>query len=310
MGRRTLIVMDNNSVVFTLTPLNLTANNRLTIFALTCMCYCVIWMANVTIIVTIIVNKNLHEPMYIFLCNLCINGLYGTAGFYPKFLQALLSSTHVISYAGCMLQGFVLHSSSCADLSLLLLMAFDRYVAICHPLNYNSVMTKEKVGIFVFLAWFVPIHLVLIGSITTALPRLCGSHIPRIYCINLMVGKLACTASVATVIVPAFNYTIYFFHFVFILFSYGSLIKNCLKSHENRNKFMQTCLPHVICLFIFIFSAGLDLLYIRYGNTNLSQSVKNFMAIAYILIPPITHPLIYGMKLTQIRKSIVQFFLK
>lgn len=132
--------MDNVSVItmFTLSGLSETTHYRGFLFALTLLCYSVIWLVNLTIIVTVIADKKLHEPMYIFLCNLCINGLYGTAGFYPKFFMDLLSPTHVISYAGCLLQGFVLHSSACADFSLLVLMAYDRYVAICRPLAYHS----------------------------------------------------------------------------------------------------------------------------------------------------------------------------
>ena len=88
------------------------------LFSLTFLWYVIILFVNISLIVIIIMDKHLHEPMYIFLCNLCINGLYGTAGFYPKFLWDLLTS-HVISYAQCMLQGFVVHSSSCGDLSML-----------------------------------------------------------------------------------------------------------------------------------------------------------------------------------------------
>ncbi|MEQ2305617.1 hypothetical protein AMECASPLE_039607, partial [Ameca splendens] len=117
-------MMDNASVItmFTLSGLSGTVSHRVTLFVLTLLCYGVIWLVNLIIVVTIIVDKNLHEPMYIFLCNLCINGLYGTAGFYPQFLHDLLSTTHLISVPGCFLQGFVLHSSACADLSLLALM--------------------------------------------------------------------------------------------------------------------------------------------------------------------------------------------
>ncbi|KAF7664783.1 hypothetical protein LDENG_00166190, partial [Lucifuga dentata] len=106
-------------------------------------------MVNVTVIVMIFVDKSLHEPMYIFLCNLCINGLYGTAGFYPVLLNDLLSPSHLISHAGCFLQGFVIHSSAATDFSILALMAYDRYVAICRPLMYHSVMTKQRVCLFV-----------------------------------------------------------------------------------------------------------------------------------------------------------------
>uniref|UniRef100_A0A3P8W210 G-protein coupled receptors family 1 profile domain-containing protein n=1 Tax=Cynoglossus semilaevis TaxID=244447 RepID=A0A3P8W210_CYNSE len=297
--------MDNVSIVsvFTLSGLNVPANSKALLFALTALCYCVIWLLNMTIIVTIIVDKRLHEPMYIFLCNLCINGLYGTAGFYPKLLKDLLSSAHVISYVGCLLQGFVLHSSVCAELSLLLLMAFDRYVAICQPLIYNSVMTKEKVAIFLTFAWLIPLYLVLVGTITTSVLKLCGSHIPKLYCINFLIGQLACTPSVANIIIPAMNYTVYLLHFTLIFFSYVYLIKKCLYSSENRSKFMQTCLPHVVCLSTFITAVAFDLLYVRFGQLDLPLAVKNFMAMEFLLVPPIINPLVYGLQLTQILRD-------
>lgn len=301
--------MDNVSLVtmFTLAGLGEITNYRFILFALTLLCYFVIWMVNLTIILTIIVDKSLHKPMYICLCNLCINGLYGTAGFYPKFLMDLLTTSHVISYAGCFLQGFVLHSSACVDFSLLVLMAYDRYVAICRPLVYQSVMTTQRVSVFVFIAWLVPLYLVLTGSITTSRSILCSSHIPKIYCVNFLIGKLACSASIANIIVPAFNYTFYFGHFIFIIWSYIHLIRTCLTSKENRSKFMQTCLPHLFCLIILVVCLLFDLLYMRFGSKTLSQSVQNFMAIEFILIPPIINPLIYGLKLTQIRNRILLF---
>ncbi|XP_059198305.1 olfactory receptor 2C3-like [Centropristis striata] len=302
-------MMDNISVVtmFTLSGLSGTTNYRGILFFVTLLCYCVIWLVNLTIIVTIIVDKNLHEPMYIFLCNLCINGLYGTAGFYPKFLIDLLSTTHVISYAGCLLQGFVLHSSACADFSFLVLMAYDRYVAICHPLVYHSVMTKQKVCVFVFFAWLIPINLVFIGSVTTVILKLCGSHIPKIYCINMLVRKLACSASIPHVAVPAFNYTFYSGHFIFIIWSYANLIRTCLTSKENRSKFMQTCVPHVFSLVVVFGSLLFDLLYMQFGSKQFSQSTDNFMAIEFLIIPPVINPLMYGLKLTRIRNRIQHF---
>ncbi|XP_060944042.1 olfactory receptor 6E1-like [Limanda limanda] len=305
-------MMDNVSVVsmFTMSGLSGTAHYRVTLFILTLLCYCVIWLVNVTIIVTIIVDKNLHEPMYIFLCNLCINGLYGTAGFYPKFLIDLLSASHVISYSGCLLQGFVLHSSVSADFSILVLMAFDRYVAICQPLTYHSVMTKGNIGMFVFFAWLIPHYLILVSTITTAITKLCGSHIPKIYCINYLVNRLACTPPLADDIIPAINYTVSLLYIALIFWSYLYLIKNILHSGENRSKFMQTCLPHLLCLNTLVISILFDLSYVRYGTSTLPQSLKNFMAIEFLVVPPILNPLIYGLKLTQIRNRIVQFYLR
>nr|XP_033474189.1 olfactory receptor 49-like [Epinephelus lanceolatus] len=299
--------MDNVSVLtfFVLSGLNYTVQHQIIIFVLTLLCYSVIWIVNVALIITIIVDRKLHEPMYIFLCNLCINGLYGAAGFYPKFLMDLLSTTHVISYAGCLLQGFVLHSSACAEFSFLAVMAYDRYVAICRPLVYHSVMTKQRVCVFVFFAWLIPIYLVFMGSVTTSRSRLCGSHIPKIYCINWLIGRLACFASIANVAIPAFNYTFFSGHFVFIIWSYVYLIRTCLTSRENMTKFIQTCLPHLLCLLIFSVCFLFDLLYMRFGSKDLPQSAQNFMAIVFLLIPPLFNPLIYGFKLTQIRNRIM-----
>uniref|UniRef100_A0A3Q3MTN3 Olfactory receptor-like protein COR6 n=1 Tax=Mastacembelus armatus TaxID=205130 RepID=A0A3Q3MTN3_9TELE len=301
-------MMDNVSVIttFTLSGLNGTANYRVPLFALTLLCYCVIWLVNVTVIVTIIVDKSLHEPMYIFLCNLCINGLYGTSGFYPKFLIDLLSPTHVISYAGCFLQAFVLYSSAGADFSLLALMAYDRYVAICQPLLYHSVMTKQRICVFVFFAWVMPFFLLFVSSITST--KLCGSHIPKIiYCVNFYIFNLACSVSILSIIIAYFNYTFYFGHAVFVVWTYIYMIKTCLRSKENRSKFMKTCLPHLLSLTVFVVSLLFDVFYTRLGSKDLSQSVQNFMALEFLLFPPIVNPLIYGFQLTQIRKRIQHF---
>uniref|UniRef100_H3C902 G-protein coupled receptors family 1 profile domain-containing protein n=2 Tax=Tetraodon nigroviridis TaxID=99883 RepID=H3C902_TETNG len=134
--------MDNVSRVNMLTQAGFgeITNYRFPLFVLTLLPYCVIWMVNMTIILTILLDKKFHEPMYIFLCNLCINSLYGTVGFYPKILSDILAATRVISYVGCLLQSYVLYSSIGAEISLLVLMAYDRYVAICRPLVYHSVM--------------------------------------------------------------------------------------------------------------------------------------------------------------------------
>ncbi|XP_069011363.1 olfactory receptor 14A16-like [Embiotoca jacksoni] len=301
-------MMDNVSVITMLTLSGLSGTaNRVSLFALTLLCYFVIWLVNVTIIVVIIVDKSLHKPMYIFLCNLCMNGLYGTAGFYPKFLSDLLSTAHVISYAGCLLQGFVIHSSAAADLSLLVLMAYDRYVAICRPLVYHSVMTRQRMCVLVCFAWLVPLYLVFLGTITTLTTRLCGSHIPKIYCVNWLVTNLACSTSIARIIIPAFNYTFYFCHAVFVVWTYAYLVRTCITSKENRSKFMQTCVPHIFALIVVVSSLLFDLLYMRFGSKQLSQSVQNFMAMEFLLIPPIFNPLAYGFKMTKIRQSILSF---
>lgn len=305
-------VMDNVSIVnmFTLSGFSGIKNYRFPLFFLTLLHYCVIWLVNMTIILTIILDKKFHEPMYIFLCNLCINSLYGTTGFYPKFLCDVLRASPVISYVGCLLQGFVLHSSATADFSLLVLMAYDRYVAICRPLVYHSVMTSPRVCLLVFIAWLVPFYMISVSTIATSRRRLCGSHIPKIYCVNYYVNKLSCSASGTNAIIAGINYIFYFCHFVVIIWSYVYLIRKCSTSNENRAKFMQTCLPHALCLITVVTYLLFDLLYMRFGTKKLPESVQNLIAIQFVLFPPIINPVIYGLKLTQIRKRIVQILFR
>ncbi|XP_040003529.1 olfactory receptor 5F1-like [Xiphias gladius] len=301
-------LMDNVSVLtfFVLSGLNYTVQHRIVLFALTLLCYSVIWIVNVTLIITIIVDRKLHEPMYIFLCNLCINGLYGTVGFYPKFLMDLLSRSHIISYAGCLLQSFVIHSSSGSDLSILAVMAYDRYVALCQPLMYRSVMTRQRISTLVAFSWLLPLVCMLNNTMTIFQTKLCGSHIPKLYCSNALISKLACSTSIVNTSVAYFNISIYVVHFFFLVWSYMNLVKICQTSKESRKKFMQTCVPHLVSLFNFSFAVLFDLMYTRFGSRMSSLSLQNFMAIEFLLIPPIMNPLVYGLRLTKIRNRILQ----
>ncbi|XP_051259936.1 putative gustatory receptor clone PTE01 [Dicentrarchus labrax] len=289
---------------FSLTGLNgTTTKQRVTLFSFTLLCYSVILLVNGALIVTIILEEKLHEPMYIFLCNLCINSIFGTTGFYPKFLFDLLSNTHVISYTGCLFQVFVIYLYVATDFSILTLMAYDRYVAICRPLEYHSVMTKHRVVLLVCFSRFVPFLCHGIVVIMTSKLELCGSHIGKLYCDNWSILKLSCSSITTNNIVGFMVIVFYCGHDLFIMCSYVLLVKSALKSREGRGKFMQTCVPHFLCLLNVTVALLFDLMYARYGSSSISQSVKNFMAVQFLMIPPILNPIIYGLKLTQVRNS-------
>ena len=261
--------MDNVSLIttFFLSGLHETMNYRLALFSLTLLCYCFTLLINVTAIVTIIMDKNLHEPMYILLCSFCMNALYGTAGFYPKFLWDLLSLVHVISYSGCLVQALVIYTFACADLSILAVMAYDRFVAICRPLEYHSVMSKQRVIKLVCYSWMTPFFIVGTNIFLTSRLKLCSPYIPRLFCVNWIIVKLACFPfeTIINNIVAYVTIIIYVFHGIFIVWSYMYLIKTCVNSVENRTKFMQTCVPHLTSLLTFLVTILLDIMLIRDG---------------------------------------------
>ncbi|KAK9962676.1 hypothetical protein ABG768_008030 [Culter alburnus] len=297
-------------LVFTLSGLNETLENRFVFFSLTALFYPLMVLCNVVVIFTIISQKTLHEPMYAFIFNLCINALYGTAGFYPKFMHDLLAEDHIISYVGCMIQIFVIYTSVLCDLTTLTVMAYDRYVAICRPLEYHSIMTNQRVLECILFCWLLPCFCMFVLIVLTARLTLCGSTIEKLYCEIWAVAKLSCFS---TTVNNVFGYIVivtYFAHAVLIYCSYIQLIRKCLKSIEVRQKFMQTCMPHLLSLFILLIALFFDVLYSRYGSKNVPQGVRNFMAMELLLIPPILNPFIYGLNLTTIRQEILRLFFK
>ncbi|XP_026232760.1 olfactory receptor 1-like [Anabas testudineus] len=287
--------------VLSLSGFSATMNYRFTFFSLTLLCYCLILVVNVSVILTIILDENLHEPMYIFLCNLCINALYGTAGFYPKFAFDLLSDIHVVSYVGCLLQVFIIHSYAKVDYSILVLMAYDRYVAICRPLEYHSVMSVRRTALLVSLSWLVPLCCETMVVVLTSTLKLCDSLIQKLYCENWSIVKLACSSTTANDIVGIIFIFFYSGHVLFIVCSYLWLVKSALKSIESRRKFIQTCVPHLFCLFNVSAALLFDVMYSRYGSDSVPENVKNFMSIEFLIFPPIFNPIIYGLILTKIR---------
>ncbi|XP_005747919.1 olfactory receptor 6N1-like [Pundamilia nyererei] len=292
-------------VVFSLTGFSATVNYRVTLFSLTLLCYFLILIVNISLILTIISDQNLHEPMYIFLCSLCINGLYGTAGFFPRFAFDLLSDTHLISYVGCLLQVFVIYSNAKVDYSTLVLMAYDRYLAICRPLEYHSVMSVRRTVVLVTLSWLVPLCFeTLVISLTSTL-KLCGSNINKLYCENWSIVKLACGSTKVNDIVGLIFITFYCCHVVCIACSYVQLVNVALKSRAGRKKFTQTCTPHLFCLLNVTTALLFDLMFSRYGSASLPQHLKNFMAIEFLIIPPILNPVCYGWVLTKIRRRMI-----
>ncbi|KAM6934539.1 olfactory receptor 52D1-like [Xenentodon cancila] len=306
--------MNNVSLisVFYLSGLNETKHYRSSLFFLTLLCYCVVILVNVSLILIIILDNSLHEPMYILLCAFCMNGLYGTTGFYPKFLWDLLSPVHVISYSGCLVQAQVMHSFPCCDVSVLALMAYDRYLAICRPLEYHSVMSNQKVIKLTFFFWVTPFCIIAINVFLTSRLKLCSPYVSRLFCMNWNIVQLACFTEQTTInsIFATVTTIIYVFHGVFILWSYIYLVKTCANSIENRAKFMQTCVPHLVSLLMFLVTVLTDIIHMRLGSKDLPQTIQNLIAIEFLVIPPVMNPLIYGFKLTKIRSKIIHFTFK
>ncbi|XP_061105405.1 olfactory receptor 52E4-like [Conger conger] len=298
--------MDNISfnMVFTLTGLKEAKANKYTYFVVIPFVYFLINLFNLTLIVTIILERALHEPMYIFLCNLCFSGLYGTAGFYPKFLSDLFNDIHLISYNGCLLQAFIIYSYILCEYAALMIMSYDRFVAICKPLDYHRIITSQTIGRLILYSWSFPLIAVFIGIILTKRLRLCGSHIYKAYCDNWSVVKLSCVPTTINIMYGYFLICSVIAHASFIVLSYIKLIKACIISKESKKIFIKTCLPHLLSLINFTIAILFDVMFSRYGSRDFPNSLRNFLQLEFLIIPPLLNPIIYGLKLAEIRNRV------
>ncbi|XP_076835674.1 olfactory receptor 4B13-like [Brachyhypopomus gauderio] len=272
--------------------------------------YLLIILLNFALIVTIILEKPLHEPMYLFVCNLCLNELYGTTGFYPKFMYDLFSPSHVISYIGCCTQSFVIYTSFMCEFTTLVVMAYDRYVAICKPLEYHIIIGTQTVAKAVLYSWAFPFIAGLAMVILTIQMPLCGSHIDKLYCDNWSIVKLSCVASTANNVYGFVVISVFTAHAILVIFSYQRLIFACRKSKDSKKKFMQTCVPHLLSLSNLTVALLFDTMFSRYGSREFPEHLRNFVQVEILVIPPLLNPLMYGLKLSEVRKRLFQKCIK
>ncbi|XP_010866938.4 olfactory receptor 4S1-like [Esox lucius] len=304
----TSLFNSSQEIVFVLHGLNVTQTNRHIYFVFILILYLFIIFMNLTLIFIIVLEKMLHDPMYLFICNLCINGIIGASSFYPKILYDFLFDSHLITYIGCMTQIFVIFLYVYCEFTNLSVMAYDRYVAICKPLHYHSMMTIRKAWTLLFLTWLLSWFVCSIGCVLLARLPLCGVDIDKLYCSSWAVVKLSCVDTTLNNLYGLILMISHFSQVILILISYVNIIKASLRSRVQRRKFMQTCLPHLITLVNFTISLLFDVIYSRFGSNTSLLALRNIMAVEFLVLPPLLNPITYGMNLSQIRNIVKEMF--
>lgn len=302
--------MENNTnpPYFNLTMFVNLSNYRYPIFVLCFLLYAFIISANLVIIVVISLEKNLHEPMYIFIMCLSINSLYGSAGFFLRLLRDLLSDTHLIPRSACFTQIYVIYTYASCELTLLCVMAYDRYVAVCQPLHYHSKITFKLVSKLVAFACVYPAFAVAACVYLSSRLPLCGNKIPKVFCANWPVVKLSCVTTVMNNLVGMFvSTTTVFLPLAFVLYTYVRIFLVCRKrSAEFKGKVIQKCLPHIITFVNYSITVFCDVALSRINLEDVNPFLAVILSLEFVVIPPILNPLVYGLKLPEIRKLILK----
>ncbi|KAE8628121.1 hypothetical protein XENTR_v10007336 [Xenopus tropicalis] len=278
--------------------------------ALALLGFLMILLASGSVIAAVLLNKSLQEPMYIFVCVLCANGIYGSVGFFPSLFVNLIGETQTITYIGCLIQMFCIHTYTAAEMSILALMAFDRYLCICNPLRYNGIMTLAVAYKLIVAAWLFVLIPFTIHFILTILLPLCGSSIVKIYCDNYSLVKLSCVDTTVNNIYGLFL-TVAMVVMVpaFIVASYIQILRVCARSSMDfRKKSLQTCTPHLISLTNYVADILFEVLLHRFTLKNLPYELRIIMSVQAFVVPPLLNPVIYGLKMREIKLRIAHMF--
>ncbi|XP_028818701.1 olfactory receptor 6N2-like [Denticeps clupeoides] len=270
-------------------------------FVITFVLYSFIICCNAVTVSIIYIHRSLHEPMYIFIACLCFNALWGTTAFYPKFLVDLLSEKQLISYPACKLQSFLVYTFAVSEFTLLTAMAYDRYVSICKPLQYVTIVNMHTVGKLLLCSWSVPSVCNFIGVMLSNSVSLCKLTLNRLYCDNYSVVKLGCTNTNANTIFGLLVLALMVGPAVmFVIFSYVQIVLVVIKSSpELRRKAIQTCLPHVLVFMIYTINCTFEMVQTRL-DSEVPHLYRMFLSIQGVVIPPLLNPIIYGLKLQEL----------
>ncbi|XP_030007281.1 olfactory receptor 11A1-like [Sphaeramia orbicularis] len=265
--------------------------------------YVWIIISNVLLIVLICVNRSLHEPMYLFLCSLFVNELSGSTGLFPFLLLQILRDVHTVSTSLCFLQNFFLFSYGGVEYLSLAIMSYDRYLAICHPLQYHTLMTPNRMSMLIALTWLCPLFLCVIMVCLTRSLLLCGDIVHKVYCDNYSVVKLACSDTTINniygLIIVSFSV---FGPVILILYSYVWILKVCFSgSKQTRHKAVSTCTPHLASLINFLFGGCFELLQSRFNMKSVPNVVRILLSLYWLTCQPLFNPLLYGLNLSKIR---------
>ncbi|XP_065509121.1 olfactory receptor 14A16-like [Caloenas nicobarica] len=270
-------------------------------------------LGNGLIITTIACDQHLHTPMYFFLLNLSLLDLGCISTIVPKSMANSLWDTRAISYQGCTAQVLTFAFLVGAEYSLLTVMSYDRYVAICKPLHYGTLLGSKACVHMAAAAWATGFLYALLHTANTfSLPLCKGNAVDQFFCEIPQILKLSCSDTYfreAGLIVV--NVCLGFGCFVFIVVSYVQILRAVLRipSEQGRHKAFATCLPHLAVVSLFL--STVMIAYLKPPSIS-SPSLDLVVSVLYSVVPPAVNPLIYSMRNQELKvalnKLIQSFF--
>ncbi|KAM4546658.1 olfactory receptor 8G17-like [Fundulus diaphanus] len=299
-----------NSFMLQIEGLNVEETSVFPVFFLLLFSYLYIMIANIGIVVLIIIDRSLHQPMYLLFCNLPFNDILGNCVMLPRVLMDILQppSERLISYYECVVQAFFSHIFGTASHTVLMIMAFDRYVAICNPLRYSALMSNRMVLKLTVSAWGVTFVLVgILLGLTVRLNR-CRTLITNPYCDNASLFKLSCESVVINNIYGlTFTVVLLTASIGSIVFTYSRITVVCLTSRNKslNSKALKTCSTHLFVYMIMFVFGKVNIVLHRFPEYS---DYRKMCAVLFHIIPGSLNPIIYGVQSKEMKRFLSKLF--
>ncbi|XP_073490970.1 olfactory receptor 2L3-like [Aquarana catesbeiana] len=267
--------------------------------------YLIGMLVNIVIITVICLDIHLHTPMYLFLLNLSVVDIFYTTVTIPKLLYMLFSGNNTMPFTQCFIQMYFMFTTDTAEVTILFMMAFDRYVAICHPLHYHCILNKKLCKLFIAVIWIG-------GSVNSSL--ITSSILKIFFCSSVTIHQFFCDAKALINIscggTEMFYIVMYAEYLVFGLFpvmcnltSYVKIIRiiQHIKSKDSRSKAFSTCSPHLAVMAIYYGSA---ISVYTMPPSERYDLLEQILTLFYTTVITILNPLIYSLRNKEIKRSL------
>nr|AAI41308.1 Olfactory receptor 57 [Mus musculus] len=275
------------------------------IFGLFLFMYILTVTGNLLIIMAIIVDSHLHTPMYLFLSNLSFVDICFTSTTVPQMLVNIHTQSKAITYAGCIIQMYFLLLFSGLDIFLLTVMAYDRYVAICHPLHYMIIMSTRRCGLMILACWIIGVINSLLHTFLVLRLSFCTNlEIPHFFCeLNQVVHQACSDTFLNDMVIYITAMLLAVGPFSGILYSYSRIVSSicAISSVQGKYKAFSTCASHLSVVSLFY--CTLLGVYLSSAVTQNSHATAT-ASLMYTVVTPMLNPFIYSLRNKDIKTAL------